>query len=155
MPCRCGTASAGMRPILCRCRRAAQHIQKNREDVVAIDASFSLSLVMTGRQQPASIVQVRIRSCAVMVLTERKHENAPHHPADWPGSLQPHEAYDIQDLRDSRSDEQEPNILPHIFHERYLDAPRDGMDLRLRLSATNINNDEYTDAPLDFRALRY
>ena len=55
------------------------------------------------------------------------------------------EAYDIQDLRDSRSEEQEPNILPHIFHERYLDAPREGMDLRLRLSATNINNDEYTD----------
>ena len=55
------------------------------------------------------------------------------------------EAYNMQNLRHSTGKQQEPLVFPHIFHERYLESPRPDMSLRLRLSATNLNNDDHTD----------
>ena len=120
--------------------------KKNREDVVAIDASFSTIIgddwLTTARLYRSSQDTFMRRYGFDRTETLKTHLTTQQIGRDRYSLI---EAYDIQDLRNSRSDEQEPNILPHIFHERYLDAPRDGMDLRLRLSATSINNDEYTD----------
>ena len=54
------------------------------------------------------------------------------------------EAYDTQDLTSDRDPEAEPTVLPHIFHERYMDYD-DDMTVRLRLSAIQLDNDESTD----------
>ncbi len=54
------------------------------------------------------------------------------------------EAYDTQDLTSDRDPEAEPTVLPHIFHERYMDID-DDMTARLRLSAIQLDNDESTD----------
>ena len=73
-PYSCGTVSAGMRLILMLSYRwSAQHIQEEQEDVVAIDASFSTIIGDDWLTTPASIVQVRIRSCVVTALIEQKH----------------------------------------------------------------------------------
>ncbi len=55
------------------------------------------------------------------------------------------EAYDIQDLTSTSNPEKEPSVLPSIFHERYIKTPYDGLDLRLRLSALRLNDDDATD----------
>ena len=55
------------------------------------------------------------------------------------------EAYDIQDLTSDRDPENEATVLPSVFHERYLETDQDGLSLRLRLSALQLDNDEATD----------
>ncbi len=55
------------------------------------------------------------------------------------------EAYDIQDLTSTSDPEKEPRVLPSVFHERYIETPYDGLDLRLRLSALRLNDDDATD----------
>ena len=55
------------------------------------------------------------------------------------------EAYDIQDLTSTSDPEKEPSVLPSIFHERYIETPYDGLDLRLRLGALRLNDDDATD----------
>ena len=55
------------------------------------------------------------------------------------------ETYNIQDLESDSHSEREPFVLPYIFHERYLESPRDDTSIRLRFGAANINNDNFTD----------
>ena len=55
------------------------------------------------------------------------------------------EAYDIQDLKSTRNADNEPTVLPSVFHERYLDTADDDLKIRLRLSAIQLDNDESTD----------
>lgn len=55
------------------------------------------------------------------------------------------EAYDIQGLEADETAETEPTVLPSIFHERYLPGFKDNMTARLRLSASQTDNDEDYD----------
>ena len=120
--------------------------KKNREDVAAIDARFDTTIgdhwSTTARLYRASQDTFMRRYGFDKTETLKTHVTTERISHDRYSLI---EAYDIQDLRNNRSDEQEPIILPHIFHERYLEAPREDMNLRLRLSATSINNDEHTD----------
>jgi len=55
------------------------------------------------------------------------------------------ESYDIQGLASTETTEKEPTVLPSVFHERYLDSPRKNMATRLRLNASQVDNDEDYD----------
>lgn len=55
------------------------------------------------------------------------------------------EAYDIQGLDSSETDEREPTVLPSIFHEHYMPGLRDNMTTRVRLTASQTDNDEDYD----------
>ena len=120
--------------------------KKDREDVGGIDATFT---TMLGDQWNTEARIYRASQDTFMrrygfdtaeslksyISTERVDHNR--------YSLI--EAYDIQDLQSSSGEEHEPVVYPHIFHERYLESPREDLSLRLRLSATSLNNDDYTD----------
>ena len=55
------------------------------------------------------------------------------------------ESYDIQGLASTETTEKEPTVLPSVFHERYLASPRKNMVTRLRLNASQVDNDEDYD----------
>lgn len=120
--------------------------KKDREDVFAIDAKFN-TVIGNHWKTNARIYRASqdtfmrrygfdsVDSLKSFISTERIDSSR--------YSLI--EAYDIQDLRSSSEEEKEPVVSPHIFHERYIESPREDLSLRVRLSATSINNDEYTD----------
>ena len=55
------------------------------------------------------------------------------------------EMYDIQGLDSTETNEREPTVLPSVFHERYMPGYRDNMTARIRLSASQTDNDEEYD----------
>ena len=55
------------------------------------------------------------------------------------------ESYDIQGLERADTNDREPSVLPSVFHERYLNSPRDNMITRLRFYASQVDNDEGYD----------
>jgi LPS-assembly protein len=55
------------------------------------------------------------------------------------------ESYDIQGLGSTETSEKEPTVLPSVFHERYIVSPRKNMATRLRLNASQVDNDEDYD----------
>ena len=120
--------------------------KKNREDVAAIDATFTTVIGdhwnTTARVYRSSQDTFMRRYGFDKTETLKTHVTTERIDRNRYSLI---EAYDFQDLRDNKDEEKEPSILPHIFHERYLEAPREDMRMRLRLSATSINNDENTD----------
>lgn len=120
--------------------------KKNREDVAAIDANFTTLL---GDHWDTSVRLYRSSQDTFMrrygfdkTETLKTHVATERIDDDRYSLI---EAYDFQDLRKDHDPEEEPTVLPNIFHERYLEAPRQDMRLRLRLSATSLHNDEHTD----------
>ncbi|MCG8624317.1 MAG: LPS assembly protein LptD [Proteobacteria bacterium] len=55
------------------------------------------------------------------------------------------DAFDIQGLERDEEDEDEPSVFPSVFYEEYLPSPRESMQVRLRLAATHLDNDEQHD----------
>ena len=55
------------------------------------------------------------------------------------------EAYDIQGLDSTETDEKEPTVLPSVFHESHIPGYRENMTTRIRLSASQTDNDEDYD----------
>ena len=120
--------------------------KKDREDVVGVDARFDT--VIADKWQ----TEARIHRTTQDTFMRRygfdsgeslKSFISTENVEDGRYSLV--EAYDIQDLRTESTEESEPVVFPHVFHERHLESPREDLDLRLRLSATSINNDDHTD----------
>ena len=120
--------------------------KKNREDVAGVDATFETKLADTWQ------IEARVNRTSQDTFMRR-------YGFDREESLKSHisaenlesssytlvESYDIQDLRSTSSEESEPVVFPHVFHESYLDSPRKDLSLRMRLSATNLHNDVFTD----------
>jgi LPS-assembly protein len=116
------------------------------QNVAAIDASFNTVL---GRQwtttvdlnrtsQDTFLYRYRFDTSSEELRTSVVTENIGN------SRYSMIEAYDIQDLASDRDHEAEPTILPNIFHEDYLDW-YENVTMRLRLSAIQLDNDEYTD----------
>ncbi len=120
--------------------------KKSREDVAGIDAVFKTTL---GQKWKTDVRLYRASQDTFMrrynfddaqtlkssIRTERIDRNAYSRV----------EAYDIQDLTSDRDEENEATVLPSVFHERYLDTDQEGLSLRVRLSALQLDNDESTD----------
>ena len=120
--------------------------KKNREDVFGVDASFTTTLADVWQ------TQTRVHRTTQDTFMRRygfDREESLKSFVSTEAVLEDRyslvEAYDIQDLRSNSSEESEPVVFPHVFHERYLDSPREDLMLRMRLSATNLSNDDHTD----------
>ena len=55
------------------------------------------------------------------------------------------EAFDIQGLETDEVDAVEPTVLPSVFYEQYWPGFYEDMQVRLRISAISVNNDEAHD----------
>ena len=120
--------------------------KENRENVAGIDARFDTTL---GKKWKTKARLYRASQDTFMrrydfddaetlkssFLTERIDQN----------KYSRVEAYDIQDLTSDRDPDNEPTVLPSVFHERYLDTSDENLKVRLRLSAIQLDNDEATD----------
>ena len=120
--------------------------KKTREDVAGVDASFQTTL---GQKWKTNVRLYRASQDTFMrrynfddaetlkssIVTERIDRD----------QYSRVEAYDIQDLTSDRDEENEATVLPSVFHERYLETDQEGLSLRLRLSALQLDNDEATD----------
>ena len=120
--------------------------KKDREDVTGIDASFSTTLAdiwQTRARVHRTTQDTFMRRYGFDSSESLKSSISTENVESSRYSLV--EAYDMQDLRSNSSEESEPVVFPHVFHERYIETPREDLTLRMRLSAISINNDDYTD----------
>ena len=120
--------------------------KNSQEDVAGIDANFStlladnwLTKVTVQRASQDTFMRRYnfndLEELKVAVLTERIDRSR----------YTRIEANDIQDLKKTSNPEAEPTVLPSVFHERYLETAIEDLTLRLRMSALQLNNDDYTD----------
>ena len=120
--------------------------KKNREDVAGVDATFTTTLADSWK------TTARIHRTTQDTFMRRYGFDKSESLKSYISAEQVEggrytlvESYDIQDLRSGSTEEREPVVFPHVFHERYLDSPREDLTLRMRLGATNISNDDHTD----------
>ena len=120
--------------------------KKNREDVTGIDATFTTTLADSWR------TTARIHRTTQDTFMRRYGFDESEFLKSYISTERLEsrsytlvEAYDIQDLRSGSTEEREPVVFPHVFHERYLDSPREDLTLRMRVGATSLNNDDHTD----------
>lgn len=120
--------------------------KQNREDVAGIDATFDTVLAnnwltnVTIQRASQDTFMRRYNfndaeELKLSLLTERIDRTR----------YSRIEAYDTQDLKKTRNPEKEPTVLPSVFHERYLETSQENLSVRLRLSAIQLHNDDYTD----------
>ena len=120
--------------------------KKDREDVAGIDATFTTTLADSWK------TAARIHRTSQDTFMRRYGFDKSESLKTYISSEQVEshryslvETYELQDLRSDSSEETEPVVFPHVFHERYLESPREDLALRMRVGATSINNDDHTD----------